>query len=120
MRDAGKGIDIHLSIAAVLDFYDAEGKWPGIHDNADAEKVVELAKGISEARKGTDGSCWAQSVSWGFPSGDDRDLDADSVGRFARLFQTELTGLCLLRPQQTLVRLPRCAPSSPSPSPQVP
>jgi len=92
--EAGKGIDIHLSIAAVLDFYDAEGKWPGIHDKADAGKVVELAKGISEARKGTDGSCWAQSVSWGFPSGDDRDMDADSVGRFARLFQTELTGLC--------------------------
>ena len=92
--EAGKGIDVHISIAAVLDFYDAVGKWPGLHDRLDAAKVVDLAKKISDARKAKEGACWSQSVSFGFPSGDGRNLDEERVGRFARLFQTELTGLC--------------------------
>ena len=92
--EGGKGIDIHLGIASVLDFHDSEGRWPGIHDKADAQKVVDLAKGISDNRKEKEGACWAQAVSWGFPSGESRDLNEKGIGRFARLFQTELTGFC--------------------------
>mmetsp|Transcript_33380 Transcript_33380/g.67356 ORF Transcript_33380/g.67356 Transcript_33380/m.67356 type:complete len:909 (-) Transcript_33380:2508-5234(-) len=92
--EAGKGIGVHIGIAAVLDFYDAMGRWPGLHDKTDAAKVVDLAKSISDARKEKEGACWSQSVSFGFPTGDARDLDEESVERFARLFQTELTGLC--------------------------
>jgi ubiquitin-activating enzyme E1 len=92
--EAGKGVEIHLSIAAVLEFYRTEERWPGIHDKVDAQKVVDLAKGISNKRKGRDGACWAQEVAFGFPSGETRDLDEERVARFARLFQTELTGFC--------------------------
>lgn len=92
--EAGKGVEVHLSIAAVLKFYQTEERWPGIHDKADAQTVVDLAKGISDARKGKNGACWTQEVSFGFPSGVARDLDQERVSRFARLFQTELTGFC--------------------------
>jgi len=98
--ESGKGIDIHLGIAAVLDFYEGEGHWPGIHDKDDALKVVDLAKTLSESRQklakdnADGGYCYAQKVNWGFPSGDVRDLDEDRIRRFARLFSTELTGFC--------------------------
>ena len=92
--EAGKGIEIHLAIAAVLDFHQIEGKWPGIHNKAGAKNVVEIAKRISEDRKKKEGACWAQDVSFGFPSGEARDIDEKRLERFARLFQTELTGFC--------------------------
>lgn len=92
--EAGHGIEIHLAIAAVLEFQQEQGKWPGIHSKDDAAKVVEIAKRISEERKSKEGTCWAQQVSFGFPSGEARDLDEKRLERFARLFCTELTGLC--------------------------
>ena len=98
--ESGKGIETHLSIAAVLDFYDQKKYWPRIHNQDDAKAVVECAKAISEARQkkaaeNSDGVyCYAQNVNWGFPSGEVRDLDEDRIARFARLFQTELTGFC--------------------------
>ena len=96
--ESGKGIEIQLSIAAVLEFYDQEQRWPGIHSSADADKVFELAKKLSEERqkKAADGAmvCYAQTVNWGFPSGEARDLDEARIKRFARLFGTELTGFC--------------------------
>uniref|UniRef100_A0A7S4R506 Ubiquitin-activating enzyme E1 C-terminal domain-containing protein n=1 Tax=Ditylum brightwellii TaxID=49249 RepID=A0A7S4R506_9STRA len=92
--EAGVGINVHLSFAAVLDFNEQEGRWPGIHDSKDASKLVDTAKAISESRKEKEGSCWSQSVSFGFPMGEPRDLDETRVGQFARLFLTELTGFC--------------------------
>jgi ubiquitin-activating enzyme E1 len=92
--EAGKGIEIHLGIAALLEFNQKEGRWPGIHDKDDAAKVVDIAKQISDERKETEGTCWAQAVSFAFPSGEPRDLDEKRLERFARLFRTELTGLC--------------------------
>lgn len=99
--EAGMGIEIHLSIAAVLDFYDAEQRWPGIHNQDDAKKVVDLANALNDKRRkqaaaAGEGSvyCYAQTIKWGFPSGEARDLDEARIARFARLFQTELTGFC--------------------------
>mmetsp|Transcript_3005 Transcript_3005/g.6757 ORF Transcript_3005/g.6757 Transcript_3005/m.6757 type:complete len:1300 (+) Transcript_3005:21-3920(+) len=92
--EAGKGIDIHLAVAAVLAFYDNERHWPGVHNKNDAEKLVELAKKISADRQDKDGLCYSQNVNWGFPSGEVRDLDEERISRFSRLFQTELTGFC--------------------------
>jgi ubiquitin-activating enzyme E1 len=92
--EAGKGIDVHLSLCAVLDFQEKNNRWPGIHNDKDADIVLELAKSISSARSGKEGTCWSQKVDYGFPTGDERDLDEERVKRFARLFQTELTGFC--------------------------
>lgn len=92
--EAGGGIEVHLSVAAVLAFEEAEGRWPQIHDGDDAKKMVALAKSISEDRKGKENACWLQKVAWGFPSGEDRDLDEGRIDRYSRLFRTELTGFC--------------------------
>ena len=97
--EAGKGIEIHLSIVAVLDFFDEHQRWPGVHSKDDAQKVVELAKKLSEERRKKaqqDGAscCYAQTINWGFPSGEARDLDEARIEQYARLFQTELTGFC--------------------------
>ena len=90
----GAGIDIHLALAAVLDFHDETGAWPVIHSAADAVKVVEIAGKLSAGRKDAEGACWAQTFSWGFPMGEPRDLDEVRIGRYARLYSTELTGFC--------------------------
>lgn len=99
--EAGKGIEIHLSLSAVLEFYNQEGRWPGVHDKQDAKRMVDLTKKLSEERQKkaqdeSDGGayCYAQKINWGFPSGEPRELDEDRIARFARLFQTELTGFC--------------------------
>lgn len=100
--EAGKGVEIHLSIASVLEFYQSEQRWPGIHNEEDAQKVVDIAKQISEDRqkRANDdsnsgvGYCYAQKVEWGFPSGEARDLDEGRIRMYSRLFGTELTGFC--------------------------
>lgn len=92
--EAGKGIDVHISMAAVLEFHQQEKRWPAIHNADDASKVWELAQKISADRQATEGSCWAQKISFGFPTGEPDELDEVRIKRFARLFQTELTGLC--------------------------
>ena len=92
--EGGKGIEVHLSLAAVLDFYDAHGHWPRLHNEEDADKVFELAKSISASNRSVENACWSQKVEFGFPSGGERDLDETRVKRFSRLFETELTGFC--------------------------
>lgn len=92
--EAGKGVEVHLSIAAVLDFHEKLGCWPKLHNKEDASKLVEIAKSISESRKGVEGACWSQTIYYGFPSGEARDLDEKRIERYARLFATELTGFC--------------------------
>ena len=91
--EAGKGIEVHLSIAAVLDFQEKNGHWPRLHEKNDASQLVELAKGISDGRK-QEGACWSQAINYGFPSGESRDLDEKRIERYARLFSAELTGFC--------------------------
>lgn len=87
----GKGIDVHLSLAAVLEFYDQNNqRWPRIHNQEDAKKVVDLAKAISVSNKSKENACWAQKVEFGFPSGEEREVDEMRIERFAKLFQTEL------------------------------
>uniref|UniRef100_A0A7S4NBG5 THIF-type NAD/FAD binding fold domain-containing protein n=1 Tax=Odontella aurita TaxID=265563 RepID=A0A7S4NBG5_9STRA len=92
--EGGKGVEVHLAYAAALDFYDAEGHWPEIHGADDASKFLDIAKAISDSRKDEDGTCWAQKIQWGFPTGEARDIDEVKIKRFARLYRTELTGLC--------------------------
>lgn len=92
--EAGRGIEIHLSIAAVHEFYRKHQRWPGIHSVEDAKLIAKLAQSLSDNRKNAEGTCWAQSVSFGFPTGEARDLDFKTIERFARLFLTELTGFC--------------------------
>ena len=41
--EAGKGVEVHLSIAAVLDFHEKNGHWPRLHEKNDASQLVELA-----------------------------------------------------------------------------
>ena len=92
--EAGKGVEVHLSIAAALEFQEKVGYWPRLHNKDDAIKLVELAKSISDGRKTVEGACWSQTVNYGFPSGEERELDAKRIERYARLFSTELTGFC--------------------------
>lgn len=97
---SGAGIDIHLAYAAVLDFQAETGAWPRTQNAEDAAAVVALAEKISDSRKETEGACWAQKFMWGFPASAmgetdvDRPVDAVRIGRFAKLFGTELTGFC--------------------------
>lgn len=49
--ESGQGIEIHLAIAAVLEFNNQEQRWPGIHSSDDADKVLELAKKLSDERQ---------------------------------------------------------------------
>jgi molybdopterin/thiamine biosynthesis adenylyltransferase len=109
----GKGIDIHIAIAAALEYYDTASakasssvpSWPKLHDEQDAQVFLEIAQKISDSRKNnispensdnnsTVGPCWSQTVSFGFPSGEPRPLDEIRLKRFAKLFATELTGFC--------------------------
>lgn len=92
--EMGKGVDVHLSISAVLNFHEKEGHWPRLHHEDDAVLVVKLAEDISNERKSIDGSCWSQSIQFGFPMGEPRDLDEQRIARYSRLFPTELTGFC--------------------------
>jgi len=93
----GRGIEIQLSIAAVLEFYDEKGHWPRIHNKEDATKMVDIVQSISDGREASEDAsskCWAQKVEWAFPSGEKRDLDTKKVELYSRLFGTELTGFC--------------------------
>ena len=92
--EAGKGVEVHLSIAATLEFHEKVGYWPRLHNKDDASHLVELAKSISDRRKNVEGACWGQAINYGFPSGEARDLDDKRIERYARLFSTELTGFC--------------------------
>jgi len=92
--ELGKGVDIHLSIAAVLNFQEKLGHWPRLHNADDASQLVKLAEEVSNERKSTEGACWAQGIQYGFPMGEPRDLDEKRIGRYARLFSTELSGFC--------------------------
>lgn len=92
--ELGKGVEVHLSLAAVLEFHDNHGHWPRLHNKDDAEKFVQLANEISDKRKKVEGACWGQSIQYGFPTGEARDLDVKRIARYSRLFVTELTGFC--------------------------
>jgi len=92
--ELGKGVEIHLSLAAVLDFYDANNRWPRLHCTKDAQTLVTLAKAISDARAEVEGACKSQKIEYGFPSGDPRDLDEVRIARYSKLFRAELTGFC--------------------------
>ena len=92
--ELGKGVEIHLSLAAALEFNEKFGHWPRLHYQSDANELVQLAKDISDKRKTVEGSCWSQSIQYCFPSGDPRELDEKRIARYSRLFPTELTGFC--------------------------
>jgi ubiquitin-activating enzyme E1 len=92
--EAGKGVELHLCTAAVLDFHTIRDHWPRLHSEEDADLMVDLVKDLSQQRQSIEGSCWAQEVSFGFPSGTSRELDLDRVRRYAKLFEAELTGFC--------------------------
>ena len=76
----------------IFDFTEQSKCWPRVHDDKDADMVLELARSISAARRLKEGACWAQMVEYGSPSGDERELDESRIKRFLHLFQTELTG----------------------------
>lgn len=92
--ELGRGVEVHLSIAAVLDFHDKNNRWPQLHNSDDANQMVDIVKGISDRRKETEGACWAQSIQYGFPMGEARDVDEKRIARYSRLFAAELTGFC--------------------------
>ena len=93
--EAGKGVENHLCISGVLEFHRQYGRWPTIHSQNDADNFLEIVKKISQERQEAKSSgCWAQAVSFGFPTGEARDLDESRIRSFAKLFGTELTGLC--------------------------
>ncbi len=90
--ERGDGIDTHLALAATLDFQESNGRWPALHSEEDAAAVIEAASAVSARNKESEGGVWLQAINWGFPSGEDRPIDAKRVGRFAKLYGTELTG----------------------------
>ena len=127
----GDGIDVHLAFAAVLDFQEKEGRWPRMRSKDDADAMLKIATGISDARKEMDSAIWAQTYTepdwmetfdnqWGVP----RDVNARTVGRFSRLFSTELTGFCAYLggaiAQEVISRPQPALPSPPIPSPPHP
>ena len=89
----GDGIDVHLALSAVLEFEAAEGRWPALHDDRDADAVLKLAEAVSERHRALDAAgdgaaIWAQTFTppdfmetfdntWGVP----RELDAVRVRR---------------------------------------
>eukprot|EP00985_Skeletonema_marinoi_P035356 scaffold46347_cov153-Skeletonema_marinoi.AAC.1 len=92
--ELGKGVEVHLSIAAALDFHEKNNRWPQLHNVDDSSQMVEIATSISDSRKDTEGACWAQSIQYGFPMGEPRDVDKKRIARYSRLFAAELTGFC--------------------------
>lgn len=92
--EGGRGLEVHLSISAALDFREGAGRWPRLHDADDAAELVRLTREISRARRSVEGSCWGQSVQYGFPTGEPRELDGGRIARYSRLFAAELTGFC--------------------------
>lgn len=91
----GKGIEIHLMYAGVLQFYQQLKRWPALHSTEDANKLVDIVTTLSKDRQGTQScDCFAQKVMYGFPTGEPRELDTDRIMQFAKLFTTELTGFC--------------------------
>jgi ubiquitin-activating enzyme E1 len=92
--ESGAGIENHLCVAAVPIFYEKFHRFPGVHSQEDANFFLEIVRDLSKERQKAAAGCWAQTVSFGFPMGQPRDLDEIRVKRFARLFGTELTGLC--------------------------
>ena len=92
--ERGLGVDVHLSIAAVLNFQEKVGYWPRLHNADDSSQLVKMAEEVSNERKNIEGSCWAQSIQYGFPMGEPRELDEKRIGRYSRLFRTELSGFC--------------------------
>jgi len=92
--ELGKGIEIHLSISAILNFNDKTGHWPRLHNTDDAKELVILAEELSTERKAIEGSCRGQSIQYGFPTGEDRGLDEKRIARYSRLYSTELSGFC--------------------------
>jgi ubiquitin-activating enzyme E1 len=94
---AGTGCWIQIAIAAALKFHSTKGRWPGYMSEADATEFLALAKGISDARKSTDGACWLQGISFGFPSGEpmeDMAKTEAALKQYSLLFEAELTGFC--------------------------
>ena len=66
----------------IFDFTEQSKCWPRVHDDKDADMVLELARSISAARRLKEGACWAQMVEYGSPSGDERELDESRIKRF--------------------------------------
>ncbi|KAL7550696.1 hypothetical protein ACHAWF_013915 [Thalassiosira exigua] len=92
--ELGKGVDVHLSISAALEFNEKNGHWPRLHNSDDASQLVQLSKEISNARKSIEGACWSQNIQYGFAMGEPRDLDEKRISRYSRLFMAELSGFC--------------------------
>ena len=98
--EAGKGIEIHLCWQAALRYYQQYNRYPRIHHEQDAQDFFAIVETLdqerqAQAKENPDNTyCYAQSVNYGFPSGEARELDKDRVMLFAKLFQTELTGFC--------------------------
>lgn len=93
--EAGKGIDVHLAFASVLEWHRRFQNWPRLHSQQDADAFVELCEAISKERQETKScECFAQQVMYGFPTGEPRELDKARLKDFARLFAAELTGFC--------------------------
>eukprot|EP00573_Skeletonema_grethae_P012771 CAMPEP_0201693020 /NCGR_PEP_ID=MMETSP0578-20130828/5745_1 /ASSEMBLY_ACC=CAM_ASM_000663 /TAXON_ID=267565 /ORGANISM="Skeletonema grethea, Strain CCMP 1804" /LENGTH=1238 /DNA_ID=CAMNT_0048178481 /DNA_START=27 /DNA_END=3743 /DNA_ORIENTATION=+ len=92
--ELGKGVEVHLSLAAAFDFHEKNNHWPRLHNADDASEMVDIAKSISESRNDTEGACWAQSIQYGFPMGEPRDVNEKRIARYSRLFAAELTGFC--------------------------
>jgi len=92
--ELGKGVDVHLSISAALNFHEKAGHWPRLHNADDASQLVKVAEEISKERKTVEGSCWGQNIQYGFPMGETRELDEKRIARYSRLFPTELSGFC--------------------------
>ena len=61
--EAGRGVDVHLALAALLDFEAGARRWSRLHDEENAGKVVALVEGLSEDRRGTEGRAGARGSS---------------------------------------------------------
>jgi hypothetical protein len=95
--DHGLGIDALLAVEATFQFHASENRWPSLGNNADAEKVLNLADAVSKARASAPNAgdlCHAQKFEYNFPQGEARDLDASCIRQFSLFFEAELVGFC--------------------------
>jgi ubiquitin-activating enzyme E1 len=78
---SGRGNQLHLAFAALLDFEEKHNRFPVLHSQEDAKEMVAVATAVNTARGSSEGMVVDS-------------LDADVITMFSLYAATELSGSC--------------------------